>query len=156
MILFEVLDAFGAPTFYDKLLSVPLLNISIQVLDRIARKIDFNKILKVFSNLSTYKLNLVHMTIWIVIFVSWYSSGRIGADHPGRQSNFWETACDQELRNGCKNLFNLISIECEKDNALACAKLGSMYRRARGVDRDDQRAYELVDQACTMGFSGSL
>ncbi len=152
MILFEVLDAFGAPTFYDKLLSVPLLNISIQILDRIARKIDFNKIFKVFSDLSTYKLNLIHMAIWIVIFVSWYGSGRIGDAHPGRQSNFWETACDQELRNGCKNLFNLISIECEKDNALACAKLGSMYRRGRGVERDDQRAYDLVDQACTMGF----
>ncbi len=92
------------------------------------------------------------MAIWIIIFVSWYSSGRIGQEHPGRQSNFWETACDQELRNGCKNLFNLISIECEKGNPLACAKLGSMYRRGRGVERDDQRAYELVDQACTMGF----
>ena len=51
-----------------------------------------------------------------------------------------------------KNLFNLISIECEKGNPLACAKLGSMYRRGRGVERDDQHAYELVDQACTMGF----
>ena len=102
MILFEVLDAFGAPTFYDKLLSVPLLNISIQILDRIARKINFNKVFKVFRDLSVYKLNLIHMLIWIVIFVGWYSSGRVGVDHPGRQSDFWETACDQELRNGCK------------------------------------------------------
>lgn len=152
MILFEVLDAFGAPTFYDKLLAVPLLNLTIQLLDRIARKIDFNKIFSAFSKLNAYQLNLIHMVIWILVFVSWYSSGRIGPDHPGRQSNFWETACDQELRNGCKNLFNLISIECEKGNALACAKLGSLYRRGRGVDRDDQQAYKLVDQACTMGL----
>jgi hypothetical protein len=32
-----VLGALGAPTFYDKLLQIPLLNLSIQMLDRFAR-----------------------------------------------------------------------------------------------------------------------
>ncbi len=152
MILFEVLDAFGAPTFYDKLLSVPLLNLSIIVLDRFSKNFDFKNIFKSFSELTPYKLNLIHMTIWIIIFICWYGSGRVGVNHPGKQSDFWEQACDQKLRNGCKNLFTLISIECEKGNPLACAKQGSMYHRGRGAERDQQHGYLLIEQACAMGL----
>ena len=35
-VLYTLLGAFGAPTFYDKLLSVPLLNLSVRWIDRVA------------------------------------------------------------------------------------------------------------------------
>ena len=37
VLLYWVLGAVGAPTFYDKLLQIPLLNLSVQMLDRVAR-----------------------------------------------------------------------------------------------------------------------
>ena len=154
MILFEILEALGAPSFYDKLLAVPLLNLSVKLLDKFARQFDFTTLTKkIFGKLlNSYQLNLIHMTLWIVIFTTWYLSGHVGSSHPGRQSSFWENACDKNLRGGCKNLHDLISVECDRNNALACAKLGSYYRYARGVERDDHKAYELVNHACELGL----
>src|SRR6266446_10480891 len=37
MILYEILGRLGLPTFYDKLLQVPLLNLTIQLIDRAVR-----------------------------------------------------------------------------------------------------------------------
>ena len=37
VLLYRLLGTFGMPTFYDKLLQVPLLNLSIQGIDRLAR-----------------------------------------------------------------------------------------------------------------------
>jgi len=155
MLLFEILEAFGTPTFYDKLLAIPLLNLSVQLLDRFGKKFDFSSLVQFIfrKNLTAPQLNLVAIALWITVFISWYMSGHIGQTHPGRQSTFWEQACDQEQRRGCQNLYDLISTECDKDNALACAKLGSMYRRGRGIERDDNKAFELVSHACDLGFN---
>jgi len=154
MILFEILEAFGAPSFYDKLLAVPLLNLCVKLIDKFARQFDYTNLTrKLFGKeLNAHHLNLVHMGLWIVIFTVWYLSGHVGSSHPGRQSSFWEDACDRNLRGGCQNLHGLLANECDRENALACAKLGSAYRYGRGIDRDDHKAYELVSHACELGL----
>ena len=155
MVLFEILEAVGEPSFYDKLLAVPLLNLCVKLIDDFSRKHDFTSLTKkLFSKvLNANQLNLIHMGLWIIIFTAWYLSGHAGNSHPGRQSSFWEEACEKDLRGGCENLHELLSVECDRENALACAKLGSNYRYARGVERDDHRAYELVKHACNLGLN---
>ncbi len=154
MLLFEILEYFGAPTFYDKLLSVPLLNLSVLALDRCAKKLDFSGWFagESAARLSPQKLNLVFMAVWIAIFVAWSQSGHLGKSHPGRESVFWEQACEKDRRKACKTLHDLLETECENGNAPACARLGSLLRLGKGVPRDDYRAYEYVIRACELGF----
>ena len=90
------------------------------------------------------------MSIWIVIFFAWQSFGHIGKNHPGAQSQFWEKACDEQLRNGCRNLHELLDKECNNGVALACARLGSLNRLGKGVMRDDYKAYDYVKRACDL------
>ena len=152
MVLFEVLEYFGAPTFYDKLLSVPLLNLSILMLDRIGNKLKLKKLLphSLTFSMSAKKINLVFMAIWIIIFFGWQAFGHLGKDHPGKQSQFWEQACDKNLRNGCKNLHDLLGKECDKGVAIACARLGTLHRIGKGVSRNDYKAYDFVKRACDL------
>ncbi len=150
MLLFEILEYYGDPTFYDKLLSVPLINLCVIYLDKIGVRLSASL---PSIDLTPGKLNIVLMTVWLAIFITWYASGHIGQGHPGSQSNFWAQACDQDLRKACKVQHNLTLAECEKGNAYACAKLGDFYKFARGVDKDDAKAYEYVGRACEMGLA---
>lgn len=154
IILFELLDQTGIPTFYDKLLAVPLLNLTIQILDRIARAINFSKCWpqNLHFKLSPHQLNKLHMVIWIVFFFSLFSANKFGNSHAGRNSVFWENACDKNLRNACVNLYDLVDNECAKGHAIACAKQGWMTRNAVGTVRDDKQAFALVRHACELGF----
>ena len=70
--LYVLLDRLGLPTFYDKLLPVPLLNLSIQAIDKAAR----SKALKRFDPaalgraLTPRKRNLAYMAAWTGLFVT--------------------------------------------------------------------------------------
>jgi tetratricopeptide (TPR) repeat protein len=70
--LYVVLDRLGMPTFYDKLLPVPLLNVAIQGIDKAAR----SNLLKRFDpgavgrTLTPKRRHLAYMTIWIALFVT--------------------------------------------------------------------------------------
>ena len=157
IILFAVLNQTGTPTFYDKLLAVPLLNLTIQILDRVARGVDFSRLWpkKISFNFNPHQLNKLHMVIWIVFFFSLFSANKFGNTHAGRNSDFWEEACDKNLRNACNNLYDLMDNECVKGQPIACAKQGWMTRYAVGVERDDKKAYELVSHACDLGFEAA-
>jgi hypothetical protein len=154
MLLFEILEYFGAPTFYDKLLAIPLLNLSIIFLDHLGNRINLGKLWPEFLTLSMYakKLNIVFMAIWIALFFSWQTFGHLGKNHPGTQSQYWEEACDDDLRNACRNLHDLLGNECNNNVALACARLGSLHRFAKGVERNDVKAYQYVKRACDIGL----
>jgi Tfp pilus assembly protein PilF len=70
--IYMFFDRLGLPTFYDKLLPVPLLNLSIRAIDRAAR----SNLLKRFDpgaigrTLTPHRRNLAYMTIWIALFVT--------------------------------------------------------------------------------------
>ena len=149
MALFEILEFYGQPTFYDKLLCIPLINLCVIYLDKIGTHFS-----GVFSRLklSSYRLNLIFMSVWILIFIAWYSSGHVGRSHPGAQSQFWAQVCSQDLRKACKTQHNLTLAECDNGNAYACAKLGDFYKYGTGVSKDELKAYEYVGRACQMGL----
>ena len=153
MILFDLLGHFGAPTFYDKLLAIPLLNLSIQFLDRIARKVDFSKLWPQTLQfaLTGNRLNLIHMGIWVVFFMSVYFTYKLGDNHPGRNPMFWQQACNEKRFNACKDFYFLVAKECDKGNALMCAKQAYMLNNSTGVERDDEKILEVVSRACDLG-----
>ena len=149
MALFEILEFYGQPTFYDKLLCVPLINLCVILLDKIGLRFDH---VLTRLKMSSSRLNLAFMGLWLFIFVVWYGNGHVGPAHPGSQSQFWTQACSQDLRKACKTQHDLTLAECEKGNAYACAKLGDIYKFAKGVSKDELKAYEYVGRACLMGL----
>jgi len=70
--LYVLLERLGMPTFYDKLLPVPLLNVAIQAIDKAAR----SKLLKRFDpgalgrTLAPRRRNLAYMALWIALFAT--------------------------------------------------------------------------------------
>ena len=67
--LYALLGAAGAPTFYDKLLCVPLLNLSVQRIDRVVRSIQDSPVLSRWGrDWAPARTNLAHMAVWIVFF----------------------------------------------------------------------------------------
>ena len=70
--LFGALEILGQPTFYDKLLAVPLLNLSVQALDRIAGSESVQRwTAATFGRYRTaLQENSVHMAFWVVLFAA--------------------------------------------------------------------------------------
>ena len=67
--LYALLGALGVPTFYDKLLCVPLLNVSVQAIDRGVRAVRDSPLLTRWSpGLAPARANLAYMAVWILFF----------------------------------------------------------------------------------------
>lgn len=155
MVLFSALDNHGVPPFYDKLLAVPLLNLSVRWLDRLARGGAMKRLAQVFQKREPRRLNHAYMGIWVVIFAVLLAGHRFGASHPGRRSDFWEQACRDNRLNGCRNYHDLVDIECVKGQGAACAKMAVMYRDGFGAEIDAQRAYRFIQRACSLGYQAA-
>ncbi len=71
VVLFALLGLADAPTFYDKLLAVPILNLMIQVIDRVARSNAFKSFdpTAFGKSLTPRRRNLAYMSVWATIFV---------------------------------------------------------------------------------------
>ena len=67
MALFEILEFYGQPTFYDKLLCIPLINLCVIYLDKLGAR--FSGVLTSLK-MSSYRLNLTFMSIWLLIFIA--------------------------------------------------------------------------------------
>jgi hypothetical protein len=83
--IYAALGRMGAPTFYDKLLCVPPLNLIVQALDRAA--------LRLAARLGRWKLdwsprqaNFAHMALWISLFAVMLTTGFYWLPPPRRPS----------------------------------------------------------------------
>ena len=89
--LYTLLGAYGAPTFYDKLLAVPLLNLSVRGIDSLIPVIRRSRAIKLWRlDLAPLRLNMIHMAVWIVFFGSMAVMGKADGMHPGDSLPFWE------------------------------------------------------------------
>ena len=95
--LYALLSRAGVPPFYDKLLQVPVLNLSIQLLDRLAhsrwlRAFDpaaIGRFLAVGGE-TPRRRNLAYMALWAVVFTVMSVAGGVGDRHPGQFVPFWQ------------------------------------------------------------------
>ena len=87
-VLYWGLGLIGAPTFYDKLLAVPLLNLSVQWIDGLAKRIREAPTLSRISFDSVP--NVVHMSVWIGLFAIMTLTGRTDGRHVGDSLPFWQ------------------------------------------------------------------
>ena len=154
--LYTLLDSLGAPTFYDKLLCVPLLNLSVIAIDRAVRSIKSETLLNVWrADWLGGRANLAHMSVWVMVFVVMTALGKTDGKHTGDSLPFWEQACSNDLSNSCQRLVQLKTTYCNDNTAWACNELGIHFRQGLIIDRNDSQAQEYFGQSCELKFKAA-
>jgi hypothetical protein len=151
--LYALLAAIGAPTFYDKLLCVPLLNLSVQRIDRLVLAIGPNAILhRLGLDGPLGRANLAHMAAWILLFGTMTVVGAADGMHRGDALPFWEQACHDTRRNACARLVQLETNYCGDNAGWACNAVGRHYQEGKLVTADSERALTFFSRACELRF----
>ncbi|MFM8533828.1 MAG: RnfABCDGE type electron transport complex subunit D [Acidimicrobiia bacterium] len=147
--LYSLLGAMGVPTFYDKLLCVPLLNLSAPSIDRFVKAIGPQPILRALSlDGPLGKGNLAHMGAWAVLCAVMTSVGAADGMHKGDSLPFWVQACSEGRTNACDRLLRVEGSYCADNAGWACNELGVHYAEGKIVPRDDERAFSYFARAC--------
>ena len=151
--LYTLLGAYGAPTFYDKLLAVPLLNLSVRGIDSLIPVIRRSRVIRLWRlDLAPLRLNMIHMAVWIVFFGSMAVMGKTDGMHPGDSLPFWEQACIEDRPTACNRLIQLEASYCGDNSAWACNELGGHYRQGDIVGSDADLALGYFSRACELRF----
>jgi hypothetical protein len=130
---YELLGRVGLPTFYDKLLPVPLLNLTIRAIDRavrlpMLRRLDPSRI---GTMLTPRRRHLAYMSIWAATFATLSAVGGVGDTHRGHWLPFWQQACQENRRNACENLGVIELAHCRDGSGWACNELGTLIDERR-------------------------
>ena len=154
--LYSFLGAVGAPTFYDKLLCVPLLNLSVQ---RIDQAVGF---FRAPSAVNRHQLdrasghtNLGCMALWVLCFSVMATMGRTDGKHTGDSLPFWEQACADGRRNACERLLSIESVYCDDNSGWACNELGGHYTVGTLVTPEPELAVAYFSRACELRFQAA-
>ena len=160
MALYALLGRAGMPTFYDKLLQVPLLNLSIQGIDwavrsRILRRLDPGTLIR---SLAPYRRNLAYMSIWAIVFVAMSATQAVGDSHPGQWLPFWRKACLADRAYACPYLADLELNYCHRGSSWACNEAGLLHVAIARSGEDLRRlnpsgATEPFRRGCELGLS---
>jgi hypothetical protein len=148
--LYALLGVIGAPTFYDKLLPVPLMNLSVRLIDRLASSINRFNPARLGRALVPRRRHLAYMAIWSVAFVALGTADAVGDDHPGRHVPFWQRACEADARHACRNLAPVLDAHCKDGSGWACNEIGVL--RWRGKVARVERAAADFSRACELDF----
>ena len=152
-VLYTLLGAFGAPTFYDKLLSVPLLNLSVRWIDRVAVTLEAGGPFgRVAERLARPNANLAQMAIWIVFFAAMTLIGATDGRHRGDTVPFWEQACAEGRPQACERLLQIEASYCADASAWACNELGRHYTDGAIVAADAALGLDYFSRACELRF----
>jgi hypothetical protein len=157
--LYQLLGSYGMPTFYDKLLQVPFMNLSIIAIDRVAR----SKWLRRFDPsafatwLAPRQRHLAYMSAWVVVFIAMSVVQGVGDSHPGQWLPFWRQACMDGRSYACPYLADLESNFCDRGSGWACNEAGLMHIALSRSGEDLRRADPAgaaapLQRGCELGF----
>ena len=151
--LYGLLSAVGAPTFYDKLMCVPLLNLSVRWIDRTVAGIRLPSVWRVWTLQGVTKdLNLATMGLWILFFGVMTAFGRTDGKHTGDSLPFWQQACEADRPTACKRLVQLENTYCTDNSGWACNELGVLHTEGRVTPADAEQAMTYFAKACELRF----
>jgi hypothetical protein len=149
--LYALLGAAGVPTFYDKLLQVPLLNLLVKRIDRAVRSWPLRRFDPgtVGRSLSFRGRNLAYIGVWATVFVLMSSAQGVGDRHPGQWVPFWQQACRQERAHACRYLAQLHTTYCRAGAGWSCNELGILQA---DTAMDAAVALQSFQRGCDLGF----
>jgi len=151
--LYFLLGAIGVPTFYDKLLCVPLLNLSVIAIDKLVRSISSESVLAMWrSSWFGGRANIAHMTVWVLAFGLMTMIGKTDGKHTGDSLPFWQQACAQGLPNSCQRLVQLETSYCGDNAAWACNELGVHFAQGQITPANAELSISYFGRACELKF----
>jgi TPR repeat protein len=105
IVLFEVLGWIGAPELFAKLYPVPILNCTVQWLDRRARSGWLGLLNQRWETAASPRaVNLVHMGVWAAVFLVLLGTGFVQGPHPGNSILFWKQAVKDGKADAARKL----------------------------------------------------
>jgi hypothetical protein len=147
-LFFVGLTSLGLPTFYDKLLPVPLMNLMVRRIDALTSSAPLVRLdpARLGAALSARQRNVMYTGLWAVLFVVLSATQGVGEKHPGQYFPFWRNACDSGSERACNYSANLLAVYCNTGSGWACNEVG-IRRLALGQPAD-------VDfkRGCDLGF----
>lgn len=149
--LYELLGRAGLPAFYDKLLQVPLLNLSITLIDRAARSTLLRRLDPAALGrwLAPRERHVAYLSVWTIVFAAMVAARGVGDSHPGQWLPFWQRACQDDRPYACRYLEDVLSSFCARGSGWACNELGVIQARRDGVRADTVESLRL---GCELGF----
>lgn len=146
-----MLDAIGAPNFYDKLLPVPILNILAPRLDRAANFLGerLPAVIGRLQNPATARRRLATVALWGTTFAAMSSTGGVGDNHPGQYYPTWRTACEAGNERACNYSGVMLQNFCDLGSGWACNEFGVLLVR---LDRDFVGAAGELERSCRLEY----
>ncbi len=157
--MYRFLVLIGAPEFYDKLLCVPALNLTVRVLDRVSERVTTSLQSIPLPRLGNFwawnpqRSNAAWMSVWILFFAAMTASGFLnkGKDHPGGDPEHWRRACEQGRKDACATWARTLNVQCDSNSAEACLKVGQILEEGQMIPRDTARAGVTFGRGCDLG-----
>ncbi len=168
-----ILEALGAPTFYDKLVIVPLLNLLVPLLDRLADLGVAGKFGRWERVVGPRKVNFACMGCWVILFLGMLTTGYVEAPHPGKTIGFWAKAAEENRPRAVKNLRYLLNQFAQRDLdglsasvigvgaagkmskeqalGIMCNQVAAIYAEGKFVPADPAMAAHYFDKGCGLG-----
>ncbi len=157
VLLYDLLGRAGIPSFYDKLLPVPLMNLSIKLIDRVASAGWLKRIdpARIGRSLAPRQRNLAYIGVWTALFIAMSATNGVGDSHPGHRVPFWQQACLADSRGACKNLALILDTYCGDGSGWACNEVAVLRWNGRVEVTDPNRIASDFTRGCTAGFPRS-
>lgn len=152
VVLYAVFREAGVPAFYDKLLPVPILNLSIKAIDHLSQSRWLSRLspANLGASLPPRRRNLAYVTVWTAVFIALLRVDGVGDHHPGHKVLFWQQACQADKANACDNLSVILDTYCRDGSGWACNEVGAL-RWHRRVEASST-LMEDFSQACSVGY----
>jgi hypothetical protein len=151
---YAVLRDLSLPSFYDKLLVVPFLNLSVQIIDKVATSGVLARLSRWESAFGLRRLNWMHMGGWVLLFATMMGTGFVESPHPGSAIAFWKKASEEGKPHAAENLITLLTDSADHGVGEACNELGLLYVEGKLVKKDSKAALRYFASACDFGCEG--
>ena len=149
--LYQLLGRAGVPAFYDKLLQVPVLNLSIRWIDRAVRSERLRRfdpaVLK--ASLPPRLRHLAYIAVWTMVFAGLSAAQGVGDRHRGQWLPFWQQSCRENRLHACQYLNQMQAIYCRAGAGWACNELGILQA---DMESDRRVASASWQRGCELGF----
>jgi hypothetical protein len=160
--LYQWLGSSGLPTFYDKLLQVPILNLSVKGIDHIVRSGALRLLdpAKLVAALTPRVRHLAYISVWAMAFTTISAAGGVGDNHPGQWLPFWQQACAERRDYACPYLADRELGFCGRGSGWACNEAGILHVALSQSGEDLRRldpagAAEPFRRGCELGFAAA-
>jgi hypothetical protein len=141
---------------------VPLLNLSIIGIDRMARSGMLQRLnpARMATWLSPRRPQLAYMFVWAVVFGGMSATGGVGDSHPGQWLPFWQQACESGRPYACPYVADRQLAFCRQGSGWACNEAGILHLMLAESGEDLRRldpagAAEPLDRGCNLGFGAA-